>query len=326
MKDPRVYQWNFSAEQALGASRSLQVSYVGNHGLDLLRRNMLTPAMGGNPDFIYLDVVTNDDYSSYNALQAQFQQRAWHGLQALASYTWAHAIDNESSINLPNPYTTVYNPAWDRGNSDYDIRHSVTAALTYEVPGAEGSRMLSSLTSGWALDSLFRANSAPPVNVTTGAFPAFGLNWTPDAGDQRPDVVPGQPFYLYGSQYPGGKRINPSAFVAPEDTFTQGDLGRNSLRGFGAWQEDIAIWRTFRIAERFSLQARAEAFNVFNHANFANPGAQSDGANHLNSPNFGLSTQVLANGLGSGGADGGFSPLYQFGGPRSIQLALKLVF
>ena len=139
-------------------------------------------------------------------------------------------------------------------------------------------------------------------------------------------LVPGQPFYLYGSQYPGGKRINPAAFIAPADTFTQGDLGRNALRGFGAWQEDFAIRRTYRITEKVSLLARAEAFNVFNHSNFGNPGSQSDGANHLNSPNFGLSTQVLSNSLGTGGADGGFSPLYQFGGPRSLQLALKLQF
>ena len=326
LKDPRVYQWSFTVEQALGASRSLQLSYAGSHGLDLVRRNMLTPAMGGNPNFIYLDVVTNQDYSNYNALQTQFQQRAWRGLQVLASYTWAHAIDNGSSVNLPNPYTNVYNPAWDRGNSDFDIRHSVAAALTYEAPGAHDNRLLRAVTSGWAIDSLFRANSAPPVNVTTGVFPAFGLDWTPDSANQRPNIVLGQPLYLYGSQYPGGLRINPAAFTTPTDLFTQGDLGRNALRGFGAWQEDVAIRRTFGITEKVNLQARVEAFNVFNHSNFANPGAQSDGANHLNSLNFGLSTQVLSNGLGTGGADGGFSPLYQFGGPRSIQLALKVLF
>ena len=114
--------------------------------------------------------------------------------------------------------------------------------------------------------------------------------------------------------------------MAPSDPFTQGNLGRNALRGFGAWQEDLSVRRTFRITERFSLLARAEAFNIFNHPNFGNPGSQSDGANHLNSPNFGLSTQVLSNALGTGGADGGFSPLYQFGGPRSLQFAVKLQF
>jgi hypothetical protein len=326
LKDPRVYQWNLTAEQALGSSRSVQLAYVGNKGDDLLRRSMLTPDMGGNPDFTYLDVVTNDGYSNYNALQAQFKQRAWQGLQFLASYTWAHAIDNGSSVNLPNPYTNVYKPEWDRGNSDFDVRHMFSAALTYEVPRVHGNSVLGAVTSGWALDSLFRANTASPVDVTTGDF-AFGLLWNSDATNQRPNIVPGQPFYLHGSQYPGGKRINPDAFVSPADLFTQGNLGRNTLRGFGAWQEDFAIRRTFRLTERVSLLFRAEAFNIFNHSNFGDPGAQSDGANHLNSGDaFGLSTQVLSNSLGTGGADGGLSSLYQIGAPRSLQFALKLMF
>ncbi len=151
--------------------------------------------------------------------------------------------------------------------------------------------------------------------------------WNSDATNQRPNIVPGQPFYLHGSQYPGGKRINPDAFTSPADLFTQGNLGRNTLRGFGAWQEDFAIRRTFRITERVSLLFRAEAFNIFNHSNFGDPGAQSDGANHLNSGDaFGLSTQVLSNSLGTGGADGGLSSLYQIGAPRSLQFALKLMF
>ena len=326
LKDPRVYQWNMTVEQSLGNSRSVQAAYVGNKGDNLLRRNMLTPAMGGNANFDYLDVVTNDGYSNYNSLQAQFKQRPWNGLQFLASYTWAHAIDNGSSVNLPNPYTNVYNPAWDRGNSDFDIRQSFSVAASYAVPGSHGGNgVLRAVSNGWALDSLFRSNTAAPVDVTTGDF-AFGLIWNSDAVNQRPNVVPGQPLYLYGSQYPGGKRINPAAFVAPSDTFTQGDLGRNTLRGFGAWQEDFAIRRTFKLTEKFSLLFRMEAFNIFNNNNFGDPGAQSDGTNHLSSPNFGLSTQVLSNSLGTGGADGGFSSLYQIGAPRSLQFALKLQF
>ena len=326
LKDPRVYEWNLTAEQALGSSRSYQLSYVGNKGDDLLRRDMLTPLMGGNPDFTFLDVVTNQGYSNYHALQAQFKQRFWQGLQFLASYTWAHAIDNGSSVNLPNPYTNVYNPAWDRGNSDFDIRHSFSAAVTYELPRTHGNRVVQAVADGWALDSLFRANTAAPVDVTTGVFPSFGLNWTADAVNQRPNIVPGQPFYLYGSEYPGGKRINPAAFSTPANSFAQGNLSRNALRGFGAWQEDLAVRRAFRLTERVSLLFRAEAFNIFNHSNFGDPSIQAGNTNQLNNPNFGLSTQVLSNSLGTGGGVGGFSTLYQYGGPRSIQLALKLQF
>jgi hypothetical protein len=330
LKDPRVYQWNITAERGLGTSRSVSVSYVGNKGDDLLRRDMLTPAMGGNENFSYLDVVTNQGHSNYNALQGQFKQHPWHGLQLVASYTWSHAIDNGSNVNLPNPYYNVYNPEWDRGNSDFDMRHAFSVAITYEVPGTHGdNRALKGITSGWAVDNMFRANSSVPVNVTTGTVPVFGLWWNADAANQRPDVVPGKPLYLYGSQYPGGKRINLDAFVNPADTFTQGNLPRNSLRGFGAWQEDMAIRRTFKLTERFSLLFRAEAFNLFNHSNFGDPGSQSDGRNQTNYFNpelFGVSSQVLSNSLGTGGADGGFSSLYQIGAPRSLQFALKLRF
>src|SRR5262249_23348185 len=97
-------------------------------------------------------------------------------------------------------------------------------------------------------------------------------------------------------------------------------FGRNVLRGFSASQADLGVQRQFQLAEPVRLLFRTEFFNIFNHPNFGNP------ANVLTDGLFGRSTQTLASGLGSGGANGGFSPLYQIGGPRSIQLALKLVF
>jgi len=100
----------------------------------------------------------------------------------------------------------------------------------------------------------------------------------------------------------------------------QGNFGRNVLRGFGASQVDVGLQRQFRVTEKLRLRFRAEFFNIFNHANFGNP------TNNLTNPLFGRSTQTLANSLGAGGASGGFNPLYQIGGPRSIQLALKLQF
>jgi hypothetical protein len=92
------------------------------------------------------------------------------------------------------------------------------------------------------------------------------------------------------------------------------------LRGFDASQADIGLQRIFRVTEKVGLRFRGEFFNIFNHPNFGNP------TTVLTSPLFGRSTQTLANSLGSGGANGGFNPLYQIGGPRSIQFALKLQF
>jgi len=152
------------------------------------------------------------------------------------------------------------------------------------------------------------------VNIIGSFVVAAGTAFYP-----RPNVVPGQPFELFGSQYPGGKIFNKAAFT-PAPAGQQGDFGRNVLRGFGATQADVAFQRQFSFTEQLNLRFRAEFFNIFNHPNFGPPN------NSLTSPLFGYSTETLASSLGSGGANGGFNPLYQIGGPRSIQLALKLVF
>jgi len=325
LKDPRVYMWNVSLQQDLGLGRSLQLSYVANHGADLLRNEMLTPQMGGNPDFQFLDVITNSDYSNYNSMQVQFKQNPWHHLQFLASYTWAHSLDNGSGVALPIPYHTVYSPALDYGNSENDVRNMFSAAVTYEVPTINaGNGVVRYIANGWAADSVFRSNSALPINITTGQY-SFGLVYNNDAINQRPNVIAGKPFYLEDSTAPGGKVVNAAAFSTPTDTFTQGDLQRNGLRGFGAWQEDLAIRRQFKIHENWNLLFRAEAFNIFNHPLFGDVGT-NDGRNLLTNSFFGVSSHTLADSLGGGGADGGFSSLYQIGSPRSLQFALKLRF
>ena len=325
LKDPKVYMWNFSVQQNLGGARSLQLSYVANKGVDLLRNEILQPSMGGSSNFAYLDVTFNHDYSNYNSLQVQFKQNMWHHLQSLFSYTWSHALDNGSSLALPSPYHTVYDPSLDYGNSDLDVRNTFSNATSYELQGTKGGNgVVKYITNGWAVDSLFRSNSALPVNVTTGQFGAFGLQYNNDAINQRPNIVAGQSFYGHSDTAPGGRIFNPAAFSTPGIN-TQGNLQRNTLRGFGAWQEDIALRRTFPIAEGINLLFRAEAFNVMNHPLFGDPGT-NDSRNLLTNQFFGVSSHTLADSLGGGGADGGFSSLYQIGSPRSMQFALKLQF
>ena len=166
---------------------------------------------------------------------------------------------------------------------------------------------------GFALDSFLRSRSARPINILTGRD-SLGLGFTTVT---RPDLVPGVPLYLTDTNSPGGRRLNPAAFDGSTPVVAalrQGTLGRDALRGFGATQLDISVRREFRLLERFSLQVRADAFNLLNHPNFDNPTAI------LTDPNFGRSTQMLGTGLG------GLSALYQVGGSRSAQLALKLIF
>ncbi len=325
LRDPRVIMWNASVQQDLGSTRNIRMTYVGNVGRNLLRNEMLTPAMGANANFQYLDVTTNNDYSNYNGLQVEFKQNLWKHLLALASYTWSHALDNGSSVALPIPYHTIYAPSLDYGDSDYDIRQTFSTAITYEIPGTRGGNgFVHYTTNGWAFDSLFRSNTAAPLTVTTGVY-SYGLIWNQTAINQRPNVVPGQRFYLNEAGAPGGRVINPAAFSTPTNSFSQGDLARNALRGFDVWQEDCALRREFPIHDQMSLLFRAEAFNVFNHPLFGDVGV-NDGRNILTSPYFGISSQTLADSLGGGGADGGFSSLYQIGAPRSMQFAMKLQF
>jgi hypothetical protein len=314
LKTPRTYQWNVALEQSLGTSQVLSFTYIGAIGRDLLRvTNLVNP----NPDFGFVGVTDNSATSDYHALQVKFQRRLSHGLQALASYTFSHSIDIASTDAFANYLNTpgfVANPKVDRGNSDFDIRHSFTAGATYALPTPEWNRFAKATLGGWSVDAFVLARSAPPVNVVGSLVVAAGTLLYP-----RPNVVPGRPLELFGSQYPGGKIFNKAAFTAAA-AGQQGDFGRNVLRGFGATQADVAFQRQFRFTEQLNLRFRAEFFNIFNHPNFGPPN------NSLTSPLFGHSTQTLASSLGSGGANGGFNPLYQIGGPRSIQLALKLAF
>ena len=172
----------------------------------------------------------------------------------------------------------------------------------------------------WSTDSIVYARSAPPVNVVTGQdpFPAGQIE-TGAFGAVRPNLVPGVPLWIANPNVAGGREIDPAAFTIPTGA-AQGDLGRNALRGFDAAEVDFALRRQFKLHERLALQARADLFNIFNHPNFGSP------INYLSSPQFGQSTQMLGASLGTGGQSGGLNPLYQIGGPRSAQLALKLVF
>jgi hypothetical protein len=313
LKLPQSYQWNVALEQSIGGSQSVSLTYVGAIGREMLR---ITKLSNVNPNFQSIVVTDNSATSDYHALQIKFQRHLSHGLQAVASYTFSHSIDissTDSSINFNTP-GSLSNPNIDRGSSDFDIRHSFTSGITYDLPAPWSQQFVRAILSRWSVDSFVFARSAPPVNVVSPSVSTAGITLAP-----RPNLVPGLPLEIFGSQFAGGKILNRAAFMLPP-TGQQGNFGRNVLRGFGAWQADVGLQREFRLTEKVGLRFRAEFFNIFNHPNFGNP------INALNNALFGRSTQTLANSLGSGGANGGFNPLYQIGGPRSIQFAVKLQF
>ena len=135
----------------------------------------------------------------------------------------------------------------------------------------------------------------------------------------RPNLVPGQQVWLADSTAPGGQRLNPNAFAIP-NTYAQGDLTRNSIRGFGFSQVDLALRKQFNVTERAKIQLRVEVFNAFNHANLSDPQTS------LNSAQFGQSQSMLSAGLGTGGPANGLMPVFQVGGPREVQASLRFRF
>jgi hypothetical protein len=254
----------------------------------------------------------NNANSDYDALQLQYRRNLSRGLQALLNYTWSHSIDNASddSIVSVGLSSKVISAASDRGNSNFDVRQSFSGALRYAIPAAARSGPLALVTRNWSTDAVIVARSGFPFNAAV-----FSIS--PDPGGFatiRPDLVPGQPFWIKSHGAPGGQVLNPAAFSV-QSTPRQGTEGRNDIPGFGLTQLDLSIARRFAISDRFGLQFRADAFNVLNHPNFSNPlGFVEFGAPFLES--MSMINQTLQ----------GLNPLFQEGGPRSLQLSLRLTF
>jgi hypothetical protein len=175
------------------------------------------------------------------------------------------------------------------------------------------------LLKDWSIDSVVKAYSAPPVNITTGANFLGLLNIV------RPDLISGVPLYINDDTAPGGRRINRNAFAAVPLVnglpTRQGSLGRNALRGLPVFQVDLTFRRQFNLTDRVNLQFRTDFFNIFNHPNFG-----TVCSSFTTCAPFGVATKMYGRALGNGGLGTGFNPLYQIGGPRSTQFSLKWEF
>ncbi|MFC5861817.1 carboxypeptidase regulatory-like domain-containing protein [Acidicapsa dinghuensis] len=307
MQLPYSLQWNLSLDQALGRSQALTISYLGSDGRRLLQEqyrsvNSFNPLFG--IIYYYPEGVT----SNYQALQVKFQRNVVAGLQVLGSYTWSHALDfGSTTTSLPLTY----------GNADFDVRHNLQAALSWDIPRTNQGSALKWFTNGWGVDGRLNVRSAFPITLTgnvivdpTGSYSYGSVNYDSS-----------KPAYLYGSQYPGGRILNggpnvaetTAAFSLPTGTDT-GNAPRNFVRGFGAHQINTAIRRDFPIHGDIHLSFRAEAFNVLNQPNFGYIDPT------LTDLQFGEAIKMLNASLAS------MSSLYQQGGARSMQFSLKLGF
>jgi hypothetical protein len=316
---PYTIQWNAAWQQSLGPSQSVTGSYVGAAGRRLLIEQEFFQQVADFPNSDLAILIQRPvGRSTYHALQLQFQRRVQRGVLALASYTLARSQDN-GSFATSNLASTKDLLAKEWGPSDFDVRHQLSGAVTIDLPSGGTSALGKALLANWSVDTLLRIQSAQPVT------PIAGFSQLPGGVlyNTRPDLVPGQPLYIYDPTLPGGRRFNPAAFTMPppcqacvSGANKQGSFPRNGLRGFPASQVDLALRREFKLGERVRMQLRGELFNLFNHPNFG--GVDSllqDGIN------FGQPNSMLNRSLGSG-----LNALYEMGGPRSGQLSLKVSF
>jgi len=319
---PRILQWNGTWEKNFGLGQTLDVSIVGSRGKNLMRTGTTASYTGA---YDILQQLTNDAVSSYNGVQVQFRKRLSSTLQTQLSYTWSHSIDSASSdAGFGGGFASLF--GGERGDSDYDIRHNVSFSGSWRLPAPKQGVVYAALRN-WYLDFVASAHTGLPFDlsgVSASTSAATGCNNSSSGGANTglfANVRPswdGLPIWISDPAAPGGRKLNSAAFIIPCG-YNQGNMGRNELRGFSFVQLDLAVRRVIPITERFRFSIGVEAFNALNHANFANP-SPLEGAN-LASPDFGVVTQMLNQTFG-----GGVNALYRSGGPRSMELALRLQF
>jgi len=269
--------------------------------------------------------------SNYNALQADFSVRNWHGLSGSFNYTWSHSLDNASDgqdyvANATQPNDSN-RPDLEYGNSNFDVRHRVLGTFTYEFPNFSDDAKW--LTHGWQVNGVATYRSGSPFHVN---FLFYGDYDGTGEYFPRPDLV-GDPYA--GTSTPDNF-LNLSAFAVPclldangdcvPGTEHAGTLGRNALIGPDYLNFDFSVYKNTHLGDNVLLQLRFEFFNIFNHPNFSSPLLP------------GFSVDAGFNGIGADGRGIGFlpitvtpdvgvgNPFLGGGGSRNIQMGIRLVF
>ncbi|MFL6254186.1 MAG: carboxypeptidase regulatory-like domain-containing protein [Pyrinomonadaceae bacterium] len=295
--------WNLNVQHQLSPF-TLMVAYVGSKGTHLItRRNINQPAGGARPfpalsasspvlPGTALGNITQTESSgasSYNALWVTAERRLARGLQFDASYTWSKSLDYNSFSSQGIVAQDSYDLDGSRGPSDFDARLRFVVSAIYELP-FRGSQ----LVEGWRLAVIVQSQSGNPVNIVTTNSTVNGV-----AGTLRPDVngpvpVPGRVDAWFDT----------SAFTS---VARLGSLGRNVIVGPAFHNTDFSVIKFTNFGESLRLQLRAEVFDLFNHANFGQPG------NVAGSPLFGRITNTRF-------------PTGESGSSRQVQVAMSLAF
>ena len=350
LRTPYVQNFNLNLQRELFKDGVLEVGYVGSHGTKLFRyRDINQPAnpsvssarpfdngplapSGGT--FFYVNHLETTANSNYNALQTSFTLRNRRGWTAAINYTWSHSIDNASDgqdyvANATQPDNS-YRADLERGNSNFDSRHRFVLTASYNIPSFVKAHPR--LGEGWQLNTVVTLRSGNPFHLTlfddynnTGEFfPRPDIIGDPYAGTHAPDrFINLSAFQVPCTLDPAG---NGSAASCLPGTWHFGSLGRNALRGPGYRNVDFSIFKDTPITESVKIQLRAEIFNIFNHPNFSNPLLPSFAADMTSSidPVTGRGTGFLPITVTPDVGIG--NPFLGGGGPRDIQLAVRLVF
>jgi hypothetical protein len=278
-KFPYALQYNLNVEREVAPGTILSAGYLGARGNHLPReveQNPFEATLGHryNPNLPspLLGDLT-DAQSFYNSLELAISQQHTHNVSWQAFYTFSHSIDDASSSitnleSVSEPITTQnpFNRKGDRGRSGFDIRHNFVANVVYELPFEHESRLLG----GWQISGIVNVHSNVPFTPML-AFDNADLQSL--VISERPNLI-GNP---YAGVCPNGSRVgtsscwfNPSAFAVPA-AGQFGDAGRNSLRGPTFAEFDLTLQKAFRLTEGAKVTFGAEAYNLFNHPNFAVP-------------------------------------------------------
>ena len=330
MASTSVHLWNVTIERQLASSWLVSAGYVGSrtnniwettpvnnalyvtlngqapNATNINARRPLTLADPVNGKYYgILDEYVTDGTQRYNGMLLSVRRSAGR-VTFNANYTLSHCYGSPdgSGGTTPNPgtgYNIPSNPAYDNGNCTADRLQIFTTTAGIESPQFE-SPGLRAVASGWRLVGNFRALTGPWLTITTGQD--IALNG--QAGTQRANQILDNPYADQSTNLQNGgiRFLNPLAFAQPA-AGTLGTSQRNSIRGPGNKNVDLALARSFRLPSQRSIEVRAEAFNAFNWFQLGQP------TTARNSPTFGQIT--------SSGALFGYAP-------RVLQLALKYAF
>ncbi|HKM82216.1 MAG TPA: TonB-dependent receptor [Candidatus Acidoferrum sp.] len=238
---------------------------------------------GPVPQYTAISAALYDGWSNYNALQVRLQKRMSYGVNFQVNYAFSKSLDtgtgggHGSGVDI---YQNAYNPADNYGPSDFNSTHTLVGQIVYELPFGSGRQFavhgpLDYVVGGWRVSSLFQWHSGVPFtpviqsSVADALDPGLALSLA-NGSHLYPETV-GNPTV---SSPTLNKWFNPAAFANPAPG-TFGNTGRMTLVGPGFANVGLSIAKEFRLPwrEGMKLEIRGDAYNVFNHMNYANPNA-----------------------------------------------------